>query len=49
MLRNLLTTMRACLPTARPSPLKFANAVGEVLTAGPLPSGGAPLSFMYYI
>lgn len=32
-----------------PITLKFANAVGEVLTAGPSPSGGAPLPFMYYI
>jgi hypothetical protein len=29
--------------------LKFANAVGEVLTAGPIPSGGALLPFVYYI
>jgi hypothetical protein len=32
-----------------PITLKFASAVGEVLTAGPIPSGGAPLPFMYYI
>lgn len=32
-----------------PITLKFANAVGEVLTAGPSPAGGAPLPFMYYI
>jgi hypothetical protein len=40
----------ACLfADGSPITLKFANAVGEVLTAGPLPSGGAPLPFMYYI
>ena len=39
----------ACLfADGSPITLKFANAVGEVLTAGPLPSGGAPLPFMYY-
>ena len=32
-----------------PITLKFADAVGEVLTAGPVPSGGPPLPFMYYI
>lgn len=32
-----------------PITLKFANAVGEVLTAGPLPGGGPPLPFRYYI
>lgn len=32
-----------------PITLKFANAVGEGLIAGPIPSGGAPLPFMYYI
>ena len=32
----------------RPITIKFANAVGEVLTAGPAPSE-APLPFMYYI
>jgi len=32
-----------------PITLKFADAVGEVLTAGPIPAGGAPLPFMYYI
>jgi hypothetical protein len=32
-----------------PITLKFADAVGEVLTAGPIPCGGAPLPFMYYI
>jgi hypothetical protein len=40
----------ACLfADGAPITLKFANAVGEVLTAGPSPSGGAPLPFMYYI
>lgn len=40
----------ACLfADGAPITLKFANAVGEVLTAGPIPSGGAPLPFMYYI
>ncbi len=40
----------ACLfADGSPITLKFANAVGEVLTSGPLPSGGAPLPFMYYI
>jgi len=40
----------ACLfADGSPITLKFANAVGEVLTAGPIPSGGAPLPFMYYI
>ena len=40
----------ACLfADGSPITLKFANAVGEVLTAGPMPSGGAPLPFMYYI
>lgn len=40
----------ACLfADGSPITLKFANAVGEVLTAGPQPSGGAPLPFMYYI
>ncbi|HET6179083.1 MAG TPA: hypothetical protein VFE61_19295 [Candidatus Sulfotelmatobacter sp.] len=40
----------ACLfADGSPITLKFANAVGEVLTAGPVPSGGAPLPFMYYI
>jgi hypothetical protein len=40
----------ACLfADGSPITLKFANAVGEVLTAGPSPSGGAPLPFMYYI
>jgi hypothetical protein len=40
----------ACLfADGAPITLKFANAVGEVLTSGPLPSGGAPLPFMYYI
>jgi hypothetical protein len=40
----------ACLfADGSPITLKFANAVAEVLTAGPLPSGGAPLPFMYYI
>ena len=33
----------------KPITLKFANAVGEVLTAGPTPEEGAPLPFMYYI
>src|SRR5439155_26982478 len=32
----------------KPITLKFANAVGEVLTAGPV-SGAPPLPFMYYI
>ncbi len=32
-----------------PITLKFADAVGEVLTAGPVKSGGQPLPFMYYI
>jgi hypothetical protein len=36
----------ACLfADGAPITLKFANAVGEVLTAGPIPSGGAPLPF----
>jgi hypothetical protein len=40
----------ACLfADGSPITLKFANAVGEVLTAGLIPSGGAPLPFMYYI
>lgn len=40
----------ACLfADGSPITLKFANAVGEVLTAGPTPSSGAPLPFMYYI
>jgi hypothetical protein len=40
----------ACLfADGSPITLKFANAVGEVLTAGPSPAGGAPLPFMYYI
>lgn len=40
----------ACLfADGAPITLKFANAVGEVLTAGPTTSGGAPLPFMYYI
>lgn len=40
----------ACLfADGTPITLKFANAVGEVLTAGPVPDGGAPLPFMYYI
>ena len=32
-----------------PITLKFADAVGEVLKAGPPKSGGSPLPFMYYI
>ena len=32
-----------------PITLKFANAVGDVLTAGPLPEKGPPLPFRYYI
>jgi len=32
-----------------PITLKFADSVGEVLTAGPLPAGGPPLPFRYYI
>jgi hypothetical protein len=32
-----------------PITLKFADAVGGVLTAGPLPGGGPPLPFRYYI
>jgi hypothetical protein len=32
-----------------PITLKFADAVGEVLTAGPLPEKGPPLPFRYYI
>ncbi len=40
----------ACLfADGSPITLKFANAVGEVITAGPSPAGGAPLPFMYYI
>ncbi|MEN6604301.1 MAG: hypothetical protein ABFD86_17970 [Bryobacteraceae bacterium] len=32
-----------------PITLKFAEAVGEVLTSGPLPEKGPPLPFRYYI
>jgi hypothetical protein len=34
----------------KPVTLKFANAVGEILTAGPTSLGsGPPLPFKYYI
>lgn len=33
----------------KPITLKFADAVGDVLTAGPTSSGNAPLPFQYYI
>ena len=33
----------------KPITLKFADAVGDVLTAGPSASAGAPLPFQYYI
>jgi len=32
-----------------PITLKFADRIGEVLTAGPIPQGGPPLPFRYYI